>query len=84
MCDPRNKSREDQSEAPQWEKEEVKAKHVRKEGLTGLGKVKKKQNKENLELSDQDSNSKKTEGATVRRTALLSNPNVRARKTGPS
>lgn len=42
MCDPRSESREDQSEAPQWEKEEVKAKHVRKEGLTGLGKVKKK------------------------------------------
>lgn len=33
-------------------------KHVGKEGLTGLGKVqKKKEIKENLELSDQDSNS---------------------------
>ena len=72
-------SREEQSEAPQWERKEVKAKHIRKEGLTGLGKVqkKKKKIKENLELSDQDSNSKKT----VQRTALLSNPNFRARKT---
>ena len=61
----------------------MKAKHIRKEGLTGLGKVqkKKKKIKENLELSDQDSNSKKTEGAAVQRTALLSNPNFRARKT---
>lgn len=39
--------------------------------------TKKKKIKENLELSDQDSNSKKT----VQRTALLSNPNFRARKT---
>ena len=59
----------------------MKAKHIRKEGLTGLGKVQKKKIKENLELSDQDSNSKKTEGAAVQRTALLSNPNFRARKT---
>ena len=65
-------------------RKEVRAKHIRKEGLTGLGKVPPQKIKENLELSDQDSNSKKTVGATVQRSALRPNPNFRARKTRPS
>lgn len=79
MCDPRNKSREDQR-PHSGRRKEVRAKRIRKQGLTGLGKVQKKI-KENLDLSDQDSNSKKTEGATVQRTALRPNPDFRARKT---
>ena len=69
-----------ETERASGRRKEVRAKRIRKEGLTGLGKVQKKI-KENLELGDQDSNSKKTEGATVQRTALWPNPNFRARKT---
>lgn len=53
---------------------EERAKHTRKERLTGVGNLKKIKDEENLVLSDQGSSSEEGGEATVQRTALLPTP----------
>lgn len=68
ICGPRSKESPSQS-YHSGKRREMKAKHIRKEGLTGLRHPKKNKEK-NQALSDQDPASKKNAG-TGQRTALL-------------